>query len=149
MVRETTADRGYKKLLAWQKADDLACAVFAEMGCPPQKPKWLVSQVSRAAVSVAANIAEGNSRGSLGDYLRFLDIALGSLGELEYYLHFMRRNALLNIEVADRLDALQSETGRLLVGLYKALKVKAGEGSWDRGRAVREDVGAYDIGLDI
>ena len=124
-----TEERGYKKLRTWQKADDLACAVFEEMACPPQKPRWLISQVTRAAVSVPANIAEGNSRGSLGDYLRFLDIALGSLGELEYYLHFMRRNALLTTGAADRLDALQSETGRLLVGLFKALKAKAREGS--------------------
>jgi len=140
-------ERGYKKLRTWQKADDLACAVFTEMARPPHKPRWLASQVTRAAVSVPANIAEGNSRGSLGDFLRFLDIALGSLGELEYYLHFMRRNALLTTEAADRLDALQSETGRLLVGLFKALKVKAREGSWDRGRATREEVGAY--GPDI
>jgi len=140
-----TEERGYKKLRAWQKADDLACAAFAEMSRPSEKPRWLVSQVSRAAVSVPANIAEGNSRGSLGDYLRFLDIALGSLGELEYYLHFMRRNALLTTEDADRLDTLQSETGRLLVGLFKALKAKAREGSWDRGRAVREELGTYEL----
>jgi len=144
-----TEERGYKKLRTWQKADDLACAIFAEMACPPHKPRWLVSQVTRAAVSVPANIAEGNSRGSLGDYLRFLDIALGSLGELEYYLHFMRRNALLTTEAADRLDALQSETGRLLVGLFKALKVKAREGSWDRGRTAREEVTVYVPDIDL
>jgi four helix bundle protein len=144
-----TEERGYKKLRTWQKADDLACAIFAEMACPPQKPRWLISQVTRAAVSVPANIAEGNSRGSLGDYLRFLDIALGSLGELEYYLHFMRRNALLTTEAADRLDALQSETGRLLVGLFKALKVKAREGSWDRGRTAREEVAVYVPDIDL
>jgi len=144
-----TEERGYKKLRTWQKADDLACAVFVEMARPPQKPRWLVSQVTRAAVSVPANIAEGNSRGSLGDYLRFLDIALGSLGELEYYLHFMRRNALLKAQAADQLDALQSETGRLLVGLYKALKAKAREGSWDRGRTIREEVGTYELDIEI
>jgi len=142
-------DRGYKKLLAWQKADDLACDVFAEMARPPAKPRWLVSQVSRAAVSVPANIAEGNSRGSLGDYLRFLDIALGSLGELEYCLHFMRRNTLLTPRVADRLDTLQSETGRLLVGLFKALKTKVKEGTWDRSRTIREEVGAYEVDVDL
>ncbi len=142
-------DRGYKKLRTWQKADDLASAVFAEMACPPHKPRWLVSQVTRAAVSVAANIAEGNSRGSLGDYLRFLDIALGSLGEVEYYLHFMRRNALLRSEAADRLDALQSDTGRLLMGLFKALKAKAREGSWDHTRTIRDEAGTYELDIDI
>jgi len=142
-------ERGYKKLRTWQKADDLACAVFGEMARSPQKPRWLVSQVTRAAVSVPANIAEGNSRGALGDYLRFLDIALGSPGELEYYLHFMRRNALLTAQAADQLDALQSETGRLLVGLFKALKAKARESSWDRGRTIREEVGTYVSDIEL
>jgi four helix bundle protein len=142
-------ERGYKKLRAWQKADDLACAIFAEMERPPKKPYWLVSQATRAAVSVAANIAEGNSRGSLGDYRRFLDIALGSLGEVEYYLHFMRRNALLTTQAADSLDALQSEAGKLLVGLFKALKAKAREGSWDRSRTIREGVGTYELDIDL
>jgi four helix bundle protein len=144
-----TEELGYKKLRTWQKADDLACAVFAEMSRPPEKPRWLVSQVSRAAVSVAANIAEGNSRGSLGDYLRFLDIALGSLGEVEYYLHFLRRNALLTAQAADQLDALRSETGGLLVGLYRALRAKAKENSWNRDRAIREDVATYELHMDL
>jgi hypothetical protein len=61
----------------------------------------------------------------------------------------MRRNAFLTTQAADRLDALQSETGRLLVGLFKALKAKAKEGTWDRSRTIREGVGTYELDIDL
>jgi four helix bundle protein len=136
--------RGYKKLRAWQRADELACAVFLEMGKPPAKPPWLVSQVSRAAVSIPANLAEGYGRGSLGDYLRFLDIALGSLAEPEYYLHFMARTSLLAPANHEQLSSLHSQVAGLLVGLSKSLKAKAREGSWDHSRLVREELSIYE-----
>ena len=141
-------ERGYKKLRAWQKADELACAVFLEMGKPPAKPSWIVSQVSRAAVSIPPNLAEGYGRGSLGDYLRFLDIALGSLAELEYYLHFMARTSLLTPANHERLSSLHSQVAGLLVGLSKSLKAKAREGSWDHSRLVREETPVYEPDFD-
>jgi four helix bundle protein len=141
-------ERGYKKLRAWQKADELACAIFLEMGKPPAKPSRLVSQVSRAAVSVPANLAEGYGRGSLGDYLRFLDIALGSLAELEYYLHFMARTSLLAPATHEQMRSLESQAAGLLVGLSRSLKAKAREGSWDHSRLVREDSSIYESDLD-
>lgn len=70
--------------MAWRKADELGSAVFQALQ-EGQRPIWLVAQVTRAAVSVPANVAEGYTRGALRDYLRFLDIARGSLAELEYY----------------------------------------------------------------
>jgi four helix bundle protein len=141
-------ERGYKKLRAWQKADELACTVFLEMGGPPARPSWLVSQVSRAAVSIPANLAEGYGRGSLGDYLPFVDIALGSLAELEYHLHFMARTSLLAPANHEQLSSLHSQAAGLLVGLSKSLKAKAREGSWDHSRMVREEPSAYEPDFD-
>jgi four helix bundle protein len=141
-------ERGYRKLRAWQKADELACTVFLEMGKRPAKPSWLVSQVSRAAVSIPANLAEGYGRGSLGDYLRFLDIALGSLAELEYYLHFMARTSLLAPASHEQLSSLHSQVAGLVVGLSKSLKAKAREGSWDHSRMVREEPSIYETDLE-
>jgi hypothetical protein len=98
---------------------------------------------------VPANIAEGYSRGSLGDYLRFLDIARGSLGELEYYLLFLQEQNLLADEQSDALQGLRRDTGSLLFGLWKALKRKQQNGNWDRTTLIREERADYFVDLDI
>lgn len=140
---EQEGAKGYKKLRAWQKADKLAIAIFQAMHAPPHKPRWLVDQVTRASVSVPANIAEGYSRSALGDYLRFLDIARGSLAEVEYYLHFMSETSLLDTPVMAKLNELQTETGNLLFGLLRSLGQKQRSGAWDRSHLVRDDPSRY------
>ena len=89
---------GFRGLIAWQKADDLAVAVYSTLRRASQSDPWLQSQANRATFSVSANIAEGYGRRSLGDYMRFLDIATGSLNELENCLHFMVIENLLKRE---------------------------------------------------
>jgi four helix bundle protein len=134
-------ERGFRRLVAWQKADDLASAVFSVAQMLPLQHRWLRDQAARAAVSVPANISEGYGRGSLRDYLRFLDIARGSLAELEYYLHFLRRNGLIEKLIA--AEALRAETGRLLFGLTQSLREKLkAEGPWQRG-TLREEQPEY------
>jgi four helix bundle protein len=140
-------ERGFRKLVAWQRADELASAVFQAMR-GSQSPPWLQSQVTRAAVSVPANIAEGYTRGALGDYLRFLDIARGSLGELEYYLHFMVTNQLLEPSAYDDLTGTHSEVGNLLVALIRSLRLKLKEGSWDRVRISEAPVQYWEASPD-
>ncbi len=136
-------EQGFRRLRAWQKADELACAVFRIVGLVPQEHRWLGNQIARAAVSVPANIAEGYSRGALRDYLRFLDIARGSLGEVEYYLHFLQKNHLVNDERLAQPDALRADTGGLLFGLTQSLRDKLREdGPWQRG-IIREDSEEY------
>src|SRR3990172_6743171 len=136
-------EQGFRRLVAWQKADDLASAVFSVMRLLPLQRRWLKDQIARAAVSVPANVAGGYGRGSLRDYLRFLDIARGSLAELEYYLHFLRRNGLIEAERLVRVEALRTETGSLLFGLTQSLRRKVREdGAWQRG-IVREEAMDY------
>ena len=136
-------EQGFRRLVAWQKADDLASAVFSVMRLLPLQHRWLKDQIARAAVSVPANVAEGYGRGSLRDYLRFFDIARGSLAELEYYLHFLRRNGLIEAERLVQVEALRTETGSLLFGLTQSLRRKVREdGPWQRG-IVREEAMDY------
>lgn len=135
--------RGVRGLLAWQRADELASAIYRTMTASPTDDRWLSRQAIRSAISVPANIAEGYGRGSIGDYMRFVDIARGSLAELEYYLHFFEREHLLDSTKAKRLQDLHQETGRLTHGLWKSLKEKARNGSWDHTGLVREERANY------
>jgi four helix bundle protein len=80
--------KGFFDIRAWQKADDLAVDIYETTKSFPQHQLYsLTNQMQKAAVSVAANIAEGSGRQTTRDYLRFLYIAKGSLCELEYYIH--------------------------------------------------------------
>src|SRR5438067_30151 len=74
----------HRDLIVWQKAMDMAVQVYKITTNFPAHEKFgMTSQITRAAVSVAANIAEGNARGSAKDYANFLAIARGSLMETE------------------------------------------------------------------
>src|SRR6266404_2009829 len=73
----------FEKLRVWQAARDLSKAVYLMMRNFPQRELYgLISQCNRAAVSVAANLAEGSSRRSRKDQAHFSEIAYGSLMEL-------------------------------------------------------------------
>jgi len=89
----------------------------------PKFEIWgLASQIQRAAVSVPANIAEGQGREHLGDYVRHLSIANGSLMELETHLLLLiRLNYFAEPDLACAL-ALTAEVGRMLTGLTQSLK---------------------------
>ena len=89
--------RNYKKIKAWEFADRLALEIYrATKSFPKEEVYGLTSQMRRAALSVAANIVEGASRSSKKDYLHFLNISLGSLNELGYFLNFSYRLGYLN-----------------------------------------------------
>src|SRR5437867_2666267 len=78
--------RDFKKIKAWQKADDLAVNVYEITRTFPKEEIYgMTSQMRRAAISVAANIAEGSARNTVRDYLHFLNLAEASLIEVEYY----------------------------------------------------------------
>jgi four helix bundle protein len=73
----------FEKLRVWQAARDLSKAVYLMTGKFPQRELYgLISQCNRAAISVAANLAEGSSRRSRKDQAHFSEIAYGSLMEL-------------------------------------------------------------------
>jgi four helix bundle protein len=79
--------RSFRDVLAWRRAHDFVLAAYRLSGDFPRHETYgLSSQLRRAAVSIAANIAEGFRRRGRGDKIRFLNIAQASLEECRYYL---------------------------------------------------------------
>ncbi len=84
--------KSYKDLIVWQKAIDLVILVYRRTAAFPKEEVYgLRQQIRRAAVSVPSNIAEGQCRSSTRDFLNFLAIARGSLGEVETQLTIAER----------------------------------------------------------
>jgi four helix bundle protein len=116
------AVRHYQELTAWQKAMDLVTTVYASTDRFPSTEVFgLRNQIRRAAVSIPSNIAEGQGRRSVQDFIRYLAISRGSLQELETQVLIAARLTYLSDEQRDSVLDLCSEVGRLLNGLSKSL----------------------------
>jgi len=113
----------FHDLIVWQKAMSLTKVVYRTTQAFPDTEKFgLVAQMRRAAVSVASNIAEGNARQSLRDYLHFLGMARGSLAELETQV--IIAHDLTMVHEPKPLVELIQETRRILQGLMDSLRKK-------------------------
>ena len=113
----------YTDLKVWQKAMDLVVLVYQAMKSMPKEEMYaLSSQIRRAAVSIPANIAEGQQRNSTKEYVHFLYVAKGSLGELETEIIICERLGYLNGDQTEQIKTLCSETGKMLNGLIKNLQ---------------------------
>jgi len=112
--------KSHKDLTVWQKAVELVSDIYTESSSWPKEEIYgLISQIRRAAVSVPSNIAEGAARGSNKDFIRFLNISLGSLAEVDTQIEIAKR--LKFLENTDRIDARITEIRRMLIGLKKSL----------------------------
>jgi len=113
----------YRDLKVWQKAMDLvveSCRLAKRL--PRDEAYGLVTQIQRAAVSISANIAEGHGRDHLGDYLRHLSVANGSLMELETHLLIVQRLSYASSDEIDPLLTHTAELGRMLAALSRSLR---------------------------
>ena len=118
-VRMRTAAKTFEDLVVWQKAHQFALAVYRMTKAFPRSEVYgLTSQFRRAAVSIAANIAEGFRKRGNADKLRFLNIAQGSLEESRYYLILVR-----DLEYGDVTEAkaILEETSKLLEAYSRAI----------------------------
>ncbi|TWT39956.1 hypothetical protein RAS1_43460 [Phycisphaerae bacterium RAS1] len=117
-----TSNRSYKDLIVWQRAVKLCIDVYAATRRLPADERFgLCAQLRRAAVSVPSNVAEGYSRGTRPDYVRFLWVANGSLGELETQFLIVRELGFLDAPKVDALLANISEIIRLNRALIRSL----------------------------
>ncbi len=116
--------RDHRNLRAFQLADELALLVYREtVGFPREELFGLTAQIRRAAVSVASNIAEGCGRSSDADFLRFLDMANGSLRELQYQISLAHRLGYLAQQTSIvSEDSILFECGRVLHGLIRSIR---------------------------
>lgn len=103
--------RNFQQLLIWQKGMDVVAGVYELVRLLPKEELFgLRSQLTRAAVSIPSNIAEGSSRGSEKDYKRFIEIALGSAFEVETQLLIAQRGSMLPADATIVvLDAVREE----------------------------------------
>ncbi|OGG11825.1 hypothetical protein A2Z00_03815 [Candidatus Gottesmanbacteria bacterium RBG_13_45_10] len=114
---------GYKRLIVWQKTDELALLIYKITASFPKSEIFsLTSQLRRAALSVPTNIVEGYARNSRIEFKRFIVIALGSLAETKYLLDVSFRLKYIDEGVCNKAMYVADESGRLLWKLYRSIK---------------------------
>jgi four helix bundle protein len=114
--------KSYRELDVWQKAMSWTEGVYtSSRGFPQEERFGLTSQLRRAAVSVAANIAEGAERAGTAEFLQFLSIASGSLAESETLLVLAERLGMLPEKASEELLGQAGEINRMLTGLRRSL----------------------------
>ena len=109
---------GFEKLEVWQKAIEFADRVYEVTKQFPKEERYgLTSQMRRDSVSVSSNVAEGSSRSSNKDCVRFIEIAYGSLLECVSQMHVALRQRYLPQEDFDDLYVRAERLSRMLSGL--------------------------------
>jgi four helix bundle protein len=112
----------FEKLIVYQKAVDFADQICLRTEAFPRGYGFLVDQLNRAALSIAANIAEGNGRFTTRDRKNFFGIARGSVQECVPLLELAHRRNLLPSGDHERLKSQLEEIARMLSGLINGLK---------------------------
>ena len=136
-------NRGYQKLRVWNDAIDYyvnTCDVFRGF---PFELKRVAAQAIASSDSVHRNIAEGYCRRSIREYLNFLNIALGSLGESVSGLHAYRKAKQISEEDFQELDRLAYKLQNGLLRLVESLEQKRERGEWTDHLMVKESNAIY------
>lgn len=112
----------FEDIIAWQKAHALVIMVYKTTRNFPDYERFgLCSQFQRAAVSIAANIAEGYKKLSKADKLRFMNIAQGSLEECRYYCILSRDIGYIDLQTYENLCHAVYQTSSFLNGYIKGI----------------------------
>lgn len=113
----------YKDLLVWQKAILFVTQIYKVVKVFPQEELYgLTSQLKRSAVSIPSNIAEGYGRKSTKDYIRFLQIAMGSIFEIQTQLEISKNLEFVSESSFKELYENSREIERMLSSLISKLR---------------------------
>jgi four helix bundle protein len=143
MTTYRNKNRGYQQLRVWQDAIDyyaLTCRVFRRF---PYELKRVASQAIASADSVHRNIAEGYCRRSVREYLNFLNIGLGSLGESVSGLHAYQKAEQIATSDFEQLNGLAFKLENGLLKLVESLERKEIAGDWIDHLVIQESDIAY------
>ena len=117
--------RSFRDVIVWQRAMELCTAVYdLTRGFPREEIYGLSSQMRRAAVSIASNIAEGHGRGTTLHLMQFLRMARGSSFEVQTQIQLARNVSYGSLASLDICDGLCDEIGRMLNATLRSLKAK-------------------------
>ena len=119
--------KSFREVRAWQKAHEFVLAFYKTKKMFPDDEKFaLIPQFQRAAVSIAANIAEGYKKLSKADKLRFMNIAQGSLEECRYYIILSHDVGYYSKDVANDMWTKIEAASTVLNAYCKAIKDNKG-----------------------
>ena len=114
--------RNFKGLKIWQKGIDIAVKTYQFTDTFPKEDKYaIVQQMTKASVSIPSNIAEGSSRKSEKDYLRFIELSLGSTFELETQLIISEKLGKGDKQLLEELRSHVVDEQKMLTGFQQKL----------------------------
>jgi four helix bundle protein len=116
----------FHDLVVWKKAIELATCIYKLTRTFPKDEIYgLVSQMRRASVSIASNIAEGRGRLNPAEFRQFLGVAQGSVFELKTQLLVAKNLGMANGDVLDESEHLSDEVSKMLRAFIQTLRAKA------------------------
>lgn len=115
----------FKELKVWKAGIEICKTIFKlTRDFPPEEKYGLISQMTRCAVSIPSNIAEGCGRRSDREFYQFLNIALGSSFELETQIIIATEFNYLSAETSEAICSTIIEIQKMIAGLQKSLNTK-------------------------
>ncbi len=121
---KVTVIKTFRDLIVWQKSISFVTEIYKMTNAFPKEEQFsLTNQLRRAAISIPSNIAEGFGRHTRKEYIRFLQIAIGSTFELQTQIEIAKNLNFISQENFSRVFELSREIERMLSSLITKLKV--------------------------
>lgn len=115
----------YRSLIVWEKSHKLTISIYKlTMAFPKEEIYALTSQIRRASFSIPSNIAEGCGRNSKADFANFLNIAMGSANELDYFMLLSKDLNYISTEIYHKAEKGIGEIKAMLISLLSKVRTK-------------------------